>query len=248
MLGDGGKLLTLDATEVSVLRLPWELLADEGGHLFAKGIGVRRRLQEATRLPGASVAALPVRVRVVMARPDGAGFIDPRAISKPLLDALESLGDQVDVEFLYPPTLAALDRRLHDRAAPQVHVVHFDGHGVYDTRKGLGYLLFENAEHGQDLVDADRLGTLLVNTHVPLMALNACQSAAQQEADPYASVAARLIRAGVGSMLAMNYSVLVEAARRFVGSSTRGWPRGRAWAGPWIRAAAFCWPTRAATP
>ncbi len=225
--GEGGKLLTLDATDPSVLRLPWELLADNHGHLFAQGIGVRRRLQEATRLPGASVAALPVRVLVVMARPEGAGFIDPRAISKPLLDALESLGDQVDVEFLYPPTLAALDRRLHDRAAPQVHVVHFDGHGVYDTRKGLGYLLFENEKHGQDLVDADRLGTLLVNTHVPLMALNACQSAAQQEADPYASVAARLIRAGVGSVLAMNYSVLVEAARRFVGEFYTGLAQGQ---------------------
>lgn len=216
--GDGGKLLTLDATEVSVLRLPWELLADEGGHLFAKGIGVRRRLQESTRAPGQSgPAPLPVRLLVVMARPDGAGFIDPRAVSKPLLDALDSLGEQVAVEFLYPPTVSALTQRLRDRAAPRVHVVHFDGHGVYDARQGLGYLLFEDDSHGRDLVDAERLGTLLVDTHVPLMVLNACQSAAQQEADPYASVAARLIRAGVGSVLAMNYSVLVAAARRFVG-------------------------------
>ena len=40
-----GKLLTVDATDPRVLRLPWELLADEGGHLFGQGIAVRRRLR-----------------------------------------------------------------------------------------------------------------------------------------------------------------------------------------------------------
>ena len=40
----------------------------------------------------------------------------------------------------------------------------------------------------------------------------------QKESNPYASVAARLIRAGVGSVLAMNYSVLVVAAHKFVGA------------------------------
>lgn len=97
-------------------------------------------------------------------------------------------------------------------------MVHFDGHGVYDSDVGLGFLLFEDDRHQGDRVDANRLGTLLNRCGVPLMVLNACQSAAQQEANPYASVAARLIRAGVGSVLAMSYSVLVVAARKFVGA------------------------------
>jgi tetratricopeptide (TPR) repeat protein len=212
-----GKLLTIDAIDPRVLRPPWELLADEGGHLFAQGIGVRRRLKKVTSTP-VKPFDLPVRVLVVVSRPDGGdvGFIDPRAVSLPLLDALDELGDQADVEFLYPPTLTALTARLRDRKAPPVHVVHFDGHGVYDTRLGLGYLLFENDAHRLDRVDANRLGTLLNQCGVPLMVLNACQSAAQKEANPYASVAARLIRAGVSSVLAMNYSVLVAAARKFV--------------------------------
>ena len=32
----GDKLLTIDATDPRVLRLPWELLADDSGHLFAQ--------------------------------------------------------------------------------------------------------------------------------------------------------------------------------------------------------------------
>jgi tetratricopeptide (TPR) repeat protein len=227
------KLLTIDAIDPRVLRLPWELLADEGGHLFAQGIGVRRRLKKVVST-AVKPFDLPVRVLVVVSRPDDedVGFIDPRAVSLPLLDALGELGDRVAVEFLYPPTLPALIARLRDRQAPPVHVVHFDGHGVYDTRLGLGYLLFENDAHGLDRVDANRLGTLLNQCGVPLMVLNACQSAAQKEANPYASVAARLIRAGVGSVLAMNYSVLVAAARKFVaafyGSLAGGLSVGRA--------------------
>jgi tetratricopeptide (TPR) repeat protein len=209
------KLVTIDATDPRVLRLPWELLSDDSGHIFAQGIGIRRRLQQSTRALAPSFG-LPVRVLVLVSRPDDAGFIDPRAVSQPLLDALDALGARVTVEFLPEPTLAALSRRLRDRNAPPVHVVHFDGHGVYDAAVGLGYLLFENDKHGSDRVDANRLGTLLNQCGVPLMVLNACQSAAQQEANPYASVAARLIRAGVGSVLAMNYSVLVVAARIFV--------------------------------
>ena len=221
-----GKQATLDATDPRVLRLPWELLADVGGHIFSQGISVRRRMQQETAAP-IRPFALPVRLLTVVSRPDDAGFIDPRAEAKPLLDALAELGDRAAVEFLYPPTLAALTGRLRDRQAPPVHVVHFDGHGVYDASLGLGYLLFEKDDHTMDRVDATRLGTLLNRCGVPLMALNACQSASQEEANPYSSVAARLIRAGVGSVLAMNYSVLVAAARKFVGAFYGGLAAGQ---------------------
>lgn len=223
---EGDKLLTIDATDPRVLRLPWELLADEGGHLFSRGVGVRRRLRKVTSSKQKPVA-LPVRILVVVARPDDAGFIDPRAITRPLLDAVDGLGESVVVEFLPRPTLRALSQRLRDPAAPPVHVVHFDGHGVYDKTLGLGFLLFENDDHKSDAVDANRLGTLLNQTGVPLMALNACQSGKQEDANPYASVAARLIRAGVASVLAMNYSVLVVAAHKFVAAFYAALAHGR---------------------
>jgi hypothetical protein len=50
---------------------------------------------------------------------------------------------------------------------------------------------------------------------VPLIFLEACQTA-QATDDPMASVAARLLEEGVGSVVAMSHSVLVETARRFV--------------------------------
>jgi len=224
------RLVTLDSTEPEALRLPWELLADEEGHLFALGIGFRRRLHKAQAATPRAFD-LPVRVLMVIARPEGqdVAFIDPRASSQALLEAVKPLGERVAVEFLPAGTLRALTDRLNPSAGsrqPPVHVVHFDGHGVYATQTGLGYLLFEDAQGRPDRVDADRLGALLARAGIPLMVLDACQSAHADTPDPYSSVAQRLIRAGVGSVVAMQYSVLVPTSKQFFAAFYRALAEG----------------------
>jgi CHAT domain-containing protein len=101
-------------------------------------------------------------------------------------------------------------------------VVHFDGHGVYDRRHGLGGLCFEDPcdqqrlhERDMTFVDAKETAALVREHRIPLVFLEACQSA-QAEVDPTASVAAQLLQEGVTSVVAMSHSVLVETARRFV--------------------------------
>ena len=66
-----------------------------------------------------------------------------------------------------------------------------------------------------DLVHATELAAELREYGVPLIYLDACQTA-QAIADPKASVAAKLLEEGVGSVVAMSHTVLVETARRFV--------------------------------
>ena len=60
--------------------------------------------------------APPLRVLLVTARPEGAGFVDPRVIASELLDEVEGRGAvaavPIELEFLRPPTLAALRARL----------------------------------------------------------------------------------------------------------------------------------------
>ena len=65
-----------------------------------------------------------------------------------MVEAVESLGDLVQLTVLTPPTLAALEKALQRaRGAGRAYdVVHFDGHGVYDAQHGLGALCFENPE------------------------------------------------------------------------------------------------------
>ena len=116
---------------------------------------------------------------------------------------------------------AELDRARQEQRP--YHVVHFDGHGVYDRTVGLGGLCFESPDDIGKLekrshvtVFTSELGPLLRDHRIPLVFLEACQTAQAEAASE--SVASELLKVGVASVVAMSHSVLVETARRFVAS------------------------------
>src|SRR5882724_1699850 len=216
-----------------LLTLPWELLHDGDDYFFqgAKPTRVRRRLPN-TKVLDVPVVATPIRILLVTARPedDSCGYIDHRISALPLVEAMESLPGLVKIHVLSPPTLPALRAEL-DRARDEkkpYHVVHFDGHGVYDRTVGLGGLCFEQPEDTgkleqrrhvtvftQDTAEhGTGLGSLLRDHRIPLVFLEACQTATAEKASE--SVASELLKVGVASVVAMSHSVLVETARRFV--------------------------------
>jgi tetratricopeptide (TPR) repeat protein len=210
----------------TLLGLPWELLHDGQRFLFqgAQPTRVRRRLPN-TEVRDVPVLAPPIRILLVTARPDdeACSYLDHRASAGPLVEATEALGDLVQVTLLDPPTLPALRAELdRARAGRQpYHVVHFDGHGVYDRRVGLGGLCFEDPRDAALLerrrhatVYTPDLGTLLDEHRIPLVFLEACQTAQAEQASE--SVATALLGAGVAAVVAMSHSVLVESASRFV--------------------------------
>jgi tetratricopeptide (TPR) repeat protein len=210
----------------ALLALPWELLHDGQGYLFQgrHPTRVRRRLPN-TRVLDLPLLAPPIRILLVSPRPEdqACGYIDHRVSALALVAAIEELGSLVELTILSPPTLSALSEaltRAQDARAP-FHVVHFDGHGVYDHRAGLGGLCFEDPRDLGSLerrrhltVYTDQLGPLLRDHRIPLVFLEACQSAQAEQASE--SVATELLKVGVAAVIAMSHSVLVETARRFV--------------------------------
>jgi tetratricopeptide (TPR) repeat protein len=220
-----------------LLGLPWELLHDGTKYLFqgAKPARVRRRLPH-TKGFGVPIVATPIRILLVTARPedDSCGYIDHRASALPLVEAMEALPGLVEITVLNPPTLPALRAEL-DRAREQkkpYHVVHFDGHGIYNRTVGLGGLCFELPEDVGKLeerrhvtVFTSELGPVLHEHRVPLVFLEACQSAQAEKASE--SVASELLKVGVASVVAMSHSVLVETARRFVEAFYRALAGGK---------------------
>ena len=225
--GNRRVVIKVSGSGAGVLELPWELLADERGFVFAgrKRARVIRRLERAEvelEDDTGDVAHVALRVLLVVSRPDD-GWIDPRVSLTPVLEALGKLGDRVDIELLEPASLVALGETLNraeERGKP-FDVVHFDGHGVYRPDLGCRALVF--VAHGSadkdsrmsELVPAAKLGELLAEHRVPLVLLEARRSARSTE-DLTGSVAAELVKRGVGNVVAMSHSVLVETARRFV--------------------------------
>lgn len=219
---------TANTAASRLLGFPWELLRHDRQYLADHQPPVRIRRNLA--LPAAPTSKLQartqasIRILTISPRPAAAGYIDHRASTKPLLDALESLGNSVEVVMTHPPTFAQMQHELWqaEESGTPFHTIHFDGHGMFDAQTGQGALCFEHEQDQDcllpetiDLVYADELTVALAQYQIPLVFLEACQTG-QSDEDPHASVAAALLQAGVSSVIAMSHSVLVETARRFV--------------------------------
>jgi tetratricopeptide (TPR) repeat protein len=211
-------LLTIGSTDPDVLAQPWEMMRDDRAPLVFQGITVRRQLLGAVPVAGHRFQT-PLRVLLIVSRPKDTGFIDPRNSIAPLLDALDLLPEgTVAIDFCDPPTLARLEEMIsdaRDRETPY-HIVHFDGHGTYLPKTGVGALAFEKADETTDLVTGSKLGDLLARLEVPLALLEACRGADLSDQPVFGSLAPALLQSGVGSVIAFSHSVHVEAARLFV--------------------------------
>ncbi len=224
------------------LALPWELLHDGEEHLLCApgGVSIRRRwlprLDAEPVLSEPASGEPPIRLLLVSPRPvDGRfGYIDHRVSARPLVEALQPLGDLVELEVLEPPTFRTLEKKLElaSQVGRPFHVVHFDGHGDFHPSSG-GRLVFEHPIDSGELwrrlgvrVTGDKLAKLLQRHRVPVVFLEACRSAHGGER-PDASVAAKLLAGGVSSVIAMTHTVLVETTRRFVATFYRELMAGR---------------------
>jgi tetratricopeptide (TPR) repeat protein len=205
------------------LGLPWELMWEPGrpAPLVLDGVGMSRQL------PTGLAAAFPVetargrlRVLMVIARPKGPRDVPYRMVARPLLKRLEAVRGRVEVSVLRPPTVEQLGRVVQEAAAAgdPFQVVHFDGHGV-STADGGGVLVFEDGAGGEDLVPAGQVAQVLGRGRVPVVVVNACQSAAVGK-QLEAAVATRLMQGddtgGAAVVVAMAYTVYAVAAAEFM--------------------------------
>jgi tetratricopeptide (TPR) repeat protein len=213
--------------------IPWELLRDpeSGVPLALRARAFVRGIHNAAQRPKLPpVAGGPVRVLLAICRPRGGDDVPFRSVARRLVDGLRG-NDAVQLSVLRPPTferLAAVLRNAHAAGDP-FHLVHFDGHGVWD---GHGYLLFENPalEENREWVDGPRLGSLMAETGVGALMLNACQSAyatpprepvvapsnVHEETRAIGSLAQEVMDAGAPGVVAMRYSVFIVTAAQFM--------------------------------
>ena len=221
-------LLQIWSDEPEILAWPWEALRDPQGSALAPACQIERRL-DTVGDPAPIPSGLPtdrVNILLVIARPYERD-VKFRSISRPLVELIAKHNLPAHVHVLRPPTFDRLREHLRERPN-HYHLVHFDGHGAYGGAPAPtgphtyqapeGRLVFENDKGEAAPATAEKLSALLQEYRVPAMVLNACQSAMLDDkaADPFASVAASLLKAGTRSVVAMSYSLYVSGAQQFL--------------------------------
>ncbi len=197
--------------------MPWEFLYDsEQDHFLAMSsrTPVVRYLELAQNIAPLKVR-LPLKILVVIAGPGNLPRLDAEGEWERLQTSLGALvGDGVVVlERLPVATLDALRRRA--RGAP-FHVLHFIGHGSFDSVLGDGALHFEDAKGMSDPVSGHLLGSLLRDhDSLRLAVLNACEGARQSAEDPFSGVAQSLCQQQMPAVIAMQFEISDDAAKRF---------------------------------
>jgi len=115
--------------------IPWELLHDPSTNeylsLRARDF-VRTHPSPARPVMVPKNVTLPVRILLVISRPQREWDVAYRSIARPLVDMF-SRRDDVQIDVLRPPTFDALSKALRTAKAAKrpYHIVHFDGHGVF---------------------------------------------------------------------------------------------------------------------
>jgi tetratricopeptide (TPR) repeat protein len=194
--------------------LPWEMLYDSeaGAYLCQRDPLVRHVSVSAPSRP--LDVQPPLRVLGLVAAPSDQQRLDVAGEKSRLRDALDELGRLVELRWVDGGSWADLQSEL---VSGSWHVLHFVGHGGFDSARQEGVLALEGADGRSDLVGADRFSQLLT-TQVPppqLVVLNSCAGAQAAADDLFSSTAASLVRAGVSASVAMQFAVSDPAAKAF---------------------------------
>ncbi len=192
----------LESCDTRVLSWPWESLFAPHDEDLNQRLTVERQLALPAALPSTRRhISDKLRILLVIARPEA--DVAYRSVARPLLELIEEHECAAALHVLRPPTFKRLKEHL-TRRPDTYHVLHLDGHGVYDAgsrTRPEGHLVFERENGGADVVSARLLGKLMRTNTIPIAVLNSCQSAMLDEsaANAFASVATALNRSGVFS-------------------------------------------------
>jgi TPR repeat protein len=121
--------------------------------------------------------------------------------------------DNVEVDFVRPVEAEILNKL----AEHQYHVIHYMGHGDFDSGAG-GLLMMERDDGSAQLVSGDTFAAWMQDEPLRLVFLNACNTGTTGEhmgLHPFAGVASALIRSGVPAVVAMQFPISDKAAILF---------------------------------
>jgi CHAT domain len=211
-----GVQISLRLTAPGLAALPWEALfdADSDAYLCRKEPLVRH--VPSPYSPPALAITPPLKVLGMVSAPRGLPLLDVGAERERLEDALgpHLEAGRVELHWLDDVSWAGVHGKLLEQ---EWHVLHFIGHGGYDTDTDEGVLALVGRNGRPNFVDASSLADLLDQAEPTprLVVLNSCQSGAAGTEDLFSGTAAALAHSGIHAVAAMQYSISDDAAIAF---------------------------------
>ncbi len=206
--------VVLRTQSAELAALPWEMLYDPeaGAYLCAREPLVRHVSVSGVTRP--LRVAPPLRILGVVSAPRDQSPLDVEGEKHRLRAALAPLGSRVSLRWVDGGRWSDVQQEL---VSGSWHVLHFVGHGGFNTEDREGVLALENDAKKTDLVGAERFGDLLTLQVPPLqlVVLNSCAGAQAAADDLFSSTAATLVRTGVAAVVAMQFAVSDPAAKAF---------------------------------
>ncbi len=213
------KLNLRDPGLESIHSLPWELLYLEEKQKF---LGLSRdtsivRYLDVPRPVVVKPQPSPMHVLVAMSSPPELPGLDSAKERTSIEKALADVRG-VELTFLEDLSLSSLREAMLERAC---HVLHFIGHGRFETPEGRGVLDFDEGGRAQSVPGTALANVLSDFDDLQVVVVNACNTGRSGQLSPFAGVATALLMGGVSSVVAMQFPISDRAAIRFSGAFYR---------------------------
>jgi hypothetical protein len=208
-------VLRLAAPELATM--PWETLFDpETETYLCQTEPLLRHIPAPDYNQNPLDVAPPLRILGIVASPRDLPTLDVQAEKEHLGRALAGPVAEGRVELVWSRSGTWDDIQSMLLAGPW-HVVHFVGHGDYDSRTDEGRIALVGPDGRAAMVRAVRLMALLsVAAPRPrLVVLNSCSSGEMGQSDLFSGTASALVRSGIGAVAAMQFAISDSAAIAF---------------------------------
>ncbi len=208
-------VLRLAAPELATM--PWETLFDpETETYLCQTEPLLRHVPAPDYNLNPLDVAPPLRILGIVASPRDLPTLDVEAEKDHLGRALAGPVSEGRVELVWAKSGTWDDVQSMLLAGPW-HVVHFVGHGDYDSRTDEGRIALVGPGGRAAMVRAVRLMALLsVAAPRPrLVVLNSCSSGEMGQSDLFSGTASALVRSGIGAVAAMQFAISDSAAIAF---------------------------------
>ena len=152
---------------------------------------------------------------------------NPTALAQHKLAPLDVAAERENLSAAFaalPPDLLQIDvlnaavtpERLECALAAGYHILHFIGHGTFNSRRGQAALYLQDETGNTHIATESDLSDLFKRqaTRSHLVFLTACQSAERSTVDAFVGLAPRLVQAGVPAVVAMQDRVAMAAAQK----------------------------------